>query len=74
MCIFEGRTILFIVPTRALVQQQANYIKKHTAVLACTVEELCGIAMEQWTADRYVAVCVAMCVAVCFYLHGGTAV
>jgi len=55
--IHEDRNILFIVPTRALVQQQANYITKHSAVSACTVQQLCGIEMEQWNALRCVAIC-----------------
>lgn len=47
--------ILFIVPTRALVEQQAQYIQTHSLSPKCTVQQLCGMEMESWNADRWTA-------------------
>ena len=48
----EAKNVIFIVPTRALVDQQAKYIKQHSDVPSCTVAELSGMEMAsrdaQW--------------------------
>ena len=41
------------MPTRALVQQQARYIKRHSDVQGCTVAELCGMEMEGWDLNKW---------------------
>ena len=49
----EGKNILFIVPTKALVPQQAQYIKDHSICECCTVSELCGMDMTAWDAAAW---------------------
>jgi endoribonuclease Dicer len=41
------------VPTRALVQQQARYIKRHSDVQGCTVAELHGMEMNAWDHNKW---------------------
>mmetsp|Transcript_34133 Transcript_34133/g.55711 ORF Transcript_34133/g.55711 Transcript_34133/m.55711 type:complete len:109 (-) Transcript_34133:26-352(-) len=44
----EEKHVLFVVPTRALVGQQARYIKEHCRVSVGTPATLCGNEMESW--------------------------
>ena len=49
----EAKIVMFVVPTRALVVQQAEYIKAHSHVSMCTVAELSGLEIAAWDAKRW---------------------
>ena len=42
-----------MVPTRALVAQQAEYIKEHSHVSSCTVAQLSGVEIGAWDASKW---------------------
>jgi ERCC4-related helicase len=49
----EDKIVIFVVPTRALVVQQAEYIQEHSDVSSCTVAQLSGLEIAKWDAARW---------------------
>jgi hypothetical protein len=47
------KNVVFVVPTCALVRQQARYLRTHSYVACCTVAELCGQEMDGWDHRRW---------------------
>jgi hypothetical protein len=47
------KNVVFVVPTCALVRQQARYLRTHSDVACCTVAELCGQEMDGWDHRRW---------------------
>jgi endoribonuclease Dicer len=48
-----GKNVVFVVPTTALVRQQARYLRRHSDVEGCTVAELCGRQMDAWDLNKW---------------------
>eukprot|EP00667_Euglena_gracilis_P006422 EG_transcript_6477 len=47
------KKVMFVVPTRPLVQQQAQYIRQHSRHRQLRVEELSGDATDNWRAAQW---------------------
>jgi ERCC4-related helicase/uncharacterized membrane protein YgcG len=47
------KNVIFVVPTRALVEQQAKYVKDHSHVASCTVAQLYGMEMDKWDEAKW---------------------
>ena len=48
LTIHEAKKVIFVVPTRALVEQQANYITTHSNIRSCAVVQLSGMEVADW--------------------------
>ena len=50
-----SKNVVFVVPTRALVVQQAQYIRDHSDVEACSVVELSGFEPSTWDETKWLS-------------------
>ena len=57
LTVYNSKKVIFIVPSRALVAQQAEYIRNNCKPLVnntlVSVAELCGQEMDSWTQDLW---------------------